>query len=79
MGLPTLTRAIATTLSIPGNTQGSRELGGENPPLRLIGLKNEVIRVSGDLTIGPKSLVCVDHGAVQRSNSDFPDILLKID
>jgi hypothetical protein len=51
LGLPTLTRAIATTLA---NTQGSRELGGETPPLRLIGLKNEVIRVSGDLgAIGP--------------------------
>jgi len=70
LSLPTLTWAIAKTLSTPGNTQGSRELGGETlelggetlelggetPPLRLIGLKNEVIRVSGDLMTGPKLL-----------------------
>jgi len=65
LGLPTLTRAIATALSTPGNTQGSRGLGGdwagtgrglggETPPLRLIGWENEIVRVLGDLTTGPK-------------------------
>ncbi|RFP63127.1 MAG: hypothetical protein BJG00_000430 [Limnothrix sp. CACIAM 69d] len=65
MGLPTLTRAIALTLFTPGNTQGSRELGEETPPLRLIGWENEIIRVSGNLTTSPQPLAPHDLATVE--------------
>ncbi|RFP63152.1 MAG: hypothetical protein BJG00_000585 [Limnothrix sp. CACIAM 69d] len=37
----------------PGNTQGSRGLGGETPPLRLIGWEGEIIRALGDWATAP--------------------------
>ncbi|RFP63265.1 MAG: hypothetical protein BJG00_000160 [Limnothrix sp. CACIAM 69d] len=46
---------IDTTLSTPGIPKDHGGLGGETPPLRLIGWEGEIIRVSGDLTTDPKA------------------------